>query len=515
MDSQLTIEVANWLAYVIDPTINVSKLGFSKTEKARLKLFLETLYRHDLTASKPLSTESLSCPLKNLLADFNDLTEQTIPVDFYFKLRFYLKNKQWVALIIPSGQDPVIDEVLSDSALLSYLVKDQSCHRGIVLQLDTAPDEIFSLLDIYPAIKTALNDVANWPGVLLWSLDGDAIFLPVSSTDLLEIDVEARIQWIFSHLANYNRLDLGRLKIEYCHHFPEVFVDEDKTINLLQLSDLHIGRQVSTRRMARVKQFIRQLVEELSESSIIIPVITGDLMTDPSEAHINLVGQFWCFLLELGTQEPIFILGNHDVRKDGQINDNYRSAVGFPVTKVLWFEQAKLALVCVNSVMHGKLEHGFIDAEQIAEIEYELDRKPNREDYKIIILLHHHPVAHNRQNPAAEPFYKTVIGVTPGETKPLEDAYLLLAFAKKYKISAILHGHQHRPLITQLGGMPIMSCGSTSGSRSDTDGGIYFSANILTINQQTGKQVGRLIAYRKSEAGFIESKSHEIVFRTN
>jgi hypothetical protein len=328
------------------------------------------------------------------------------------------------------------------------------------------------------------------------------------------MDIEARIQWIFSKLATELAFDLGRLKVEYKDAFPEIFENENKTINILHLSDLDIGKKSSSRRMARVRQFIRHLLEELGDTSTIVPVITGNLMENPSEKHINQIRSFWNFLAELGTEEPLFVLGENDVKKDGDINENYRNSVGFPVTKIIWYDEEKLGLICIDSVMKGKLERGSIVLDQLSDIEYEIERKNNFEDYKLVMLLHHHPISHESKGNTTQAFYEKIVGAPFTNIEALEGSDTLLSFVKEHSISAILHGKGHIPLISKTGqNVSVVGCGRTIGNTSQADGSVYFSINLLSMNEATDKISARLLAYRKPGSGLIESKWHEIIFR--
>lgn len=512
MSMKFDLTVANWLAYVIDPAISASKLSYDNNEKEMLELFLGKMIHgissfYDDIGDPEGSLDSW----KQLL---QSLDETSISEDFYAELRGYLGKKQWIALIIPSGIDQTVDGILCDPGLLKYLVKAASNNQGLILQLEEAPSTISTLLNIYPALRTALNEVVNWPGILIWSPGGDSVFLPISSLDFIEMDIEARVQWIFSKLATELAFDLGRLKFEYKDSFPEIFEHENKTINILHLSDLDIGNNFSNRRMSRVRQFIRHLVEELGDRSKIVPIITGNLMDNPGEKHINQIRSFWNFLSELGTEEPLFVLGKNDVRKDGNLNENYRNAVGFPVTKVIWYNEEKLGLICVDSVMRGKLERGSINVNQLADIEYEIERKNNFEDYKLVMLLHHHPVTHPQQDDITQAFYDKIIGAPLESIEALDGSKLLLDFVKQHSISAILHGQGHIPRISKVGqNVSVVGCGSSIGKISQSDGSVYFSVNLLSINEATQKISARLLAYRKPESGLTESRWHEIIFR--
>ncbi len=514
MEIKFDLTVVNWLAFVADPSISISRLGYASNEKEMLKLFLTKL-TEGVFSSSLIESRHVLDRMKILLSRLVAMDDEQSLEEFYVEIRQYLGKKQWIALIIPSGIELTLDDVLCDPELLGYLVRSTSNNQGLILQLEQAPDTTTILLDIHESLKTVLNKSIDWPGIFVWSPGGDSIFLPVSSVDFLEIDIEARVQWIFSKLFSGLTFDLGNLKLEYKREFPEAFENENKTINILHLSDLYIGNVEANLRISRLQQFIRCLVEELGETSKIIPVITGNFMKNPSEKHINKVRYFWEFLSGMGTEEPLLVFGNNDVRKDGNINENYRTAVGFQNNKVTWYEVEKIAIVSLNTVLHGNLEHGAIGEEQLEAIEYEIERKKDSDDYKFVILMHHLPISYQDQDQAIQPFYKKIAGESFVCTEAVEGADLLFDFANKHSITVLLHGHQQIPLVSQTElNVPVVGCGRTIGIKSQFDGSVYFSINIISVNGFNHMISSRLLAIRKPEAGFVEAKRHEVIFRS-
>ena len=506
------LSVANWLASVADPSVSIAKLGHTDKEKAMLELCLNKLTEGVFSSLN--ESQAVLEGLKKLLNRLLNLTDEQTLEDFYLPVREYLLKKQWMALIIPSGIEPSLDRILCDPELLGYLVSSSKNEQGLILQLEEAPHVTTTLLDIHGVIGTALNDSINWPGILIWSPGGDSIFLPLSSVDFLEIDIEARVQWVFAKLFSEMSFDLGRFEAEYKQAFPEIFENENKTVNILHLSDLYIGHKDSSHRILRVQHFISHLVEALGETSKIIPIITGNLMDNPSEKHINQVRSFWEFLSGMGTENPLLVFGNNDVRKDGNINESYRNAVGFQNTKVTWYEQEKLAIISLNTVVHGNLPQGAIGEEQLEAIEYEIKRRKDSDDYKFVMILHHLPIRYEQQDYTMQLFYEKIIGEPLAGVDAIVGADLLMGFVKKLSISVLLHGHQQAPLISQTEqNIPVVGCGRSIGIRSKTDGSVYFSINIITINPMTNKISSRLLAIRKPENGLVESKRHEVLFR--
>jgi len=512
MEMKFNLELVNWLASVADPTISFSKLGYGRNEKAMIQLFLTKLTGAGFSSieESPHVLDSMNILLNRLTSD----KEEQVFDDCYTEIRQYLVKKQWIALIIPSGLDQSMDNTLCDRELLGYLVKASSNNRGVILQLEQAPEAKMSLLDVHGVIRTALNKAIKWPGILIWSPGGDSVLLPINSVGCLEIDIEARLQWTFSKLFSDPLFDLGRLKVEYKNEFPEVFENEDKIVNIIHLSDLGIGNDNSSFRMARVQQHIRELVEELGQVSKIVPVITGNFMDNPSEKHINKVASFWEFLRGMGTEEPLLVFGNHDVRQDGNINENYHKIVTINNNQITWYEVENIAFISLNTVMYGNLEQGIVGKDQIDSIEYEIRRKEDSSDYKFVILMHHLPIAHQAIDKPVKSFYDRSVAESVTNNETIKDSELLFEFVDKYDVTVLLHGHQSIPLVSQTDkNTMVVGCGNSIGNNSEFDGNVYFSINVVSINSFSQVLSSRLLAIRKPEAGFIEAKRHEVISR--
>jgi len=285
-------------------------------------------------------------------------------------------------------------------------------------------------------------------------------------------------------------------------------------LHFLQLSDLHLGSSEASSRLPRVQQLVRNVVDELGSRSRIVPVVSGDLMDTPSDKHLHAVRAFWDFLSGLGTDEPALVLGNHDVRKDGFLNDRYKTAIKLPASKSIWFEEEKVGLLCINSVISGKLARGCIGEAQLMDLGNEIDRKKNSKDFKLIAMLHHHPLKVEYPEWYARPLYERILGSSFTKTDELEDAGAFLEFAKTRSLSAILHGHKHIPQVTVTSeGIPIFGCGSTVGKVPTTDSSTYMSINIVSINNKSRTVSGRLLCERIPGGGLVEQSRHEIIVR--
>jgi hypothetical protein len=440
---------------------------------------------------------------------------QGIPHEMIQDLRSFFRDRSWTAFIIPSGQNEEIDKFLCSPSFLGNLVLIPSNTSGLILQLDEAPQDPFSLTDVFPAFRIALNEATQWPGVLIWTRTGDTVFIPLP-TDNIEVTREA-IRDIFLELGRRPYLDLEYFILRQ-QRMVRLRKSPKSLFHIIHLSDIHLGSKEASQRISRVQQLVRNIIGQLETESKIVPLITGDLMDTPSKRCRDDVRLFMDFLSNLGTESPRMILGNHDVRKSGWLRNSYKTAFSLPsiASGVVWYDEHKVGLVCFNSVIKGRLARGYIGPEQLLDMGNEIDRKKDWEEYALIGALHH-PIPVNIPEWYSEPFYERVLGNWYEQTDALEDADSFVDFAEKRKMVALLHGHKHIPRITKtpIAGIPVFGCGSTVSKLSTQDGGLYMSINIITLNKATGQLSGRLLAERIPGGGLTDYKHHEVIHRAN
>ncbi len=487
--------LVNWLAKLLDPSLSLASLAQGSTEKMMLATLLKKLIEAEYLLNAP---EAVQAQLKKLAQQLEQLEHSASLIPFYQVLRQYFESKPWIAFTIPSSSDCDVDALLCDQGMAGFHVRTQANSRGLILQLDKNYQTDFSVLSIHPALQPILSQHLNLPGMMVLIPGGDSVLLPLQSKDDMEIDIEARLQWIFRKLFSDRSLNLRHLKSQYRKAFAEVFDYSQQTLHLLHLSDINIGSRHTAFRMHHLKNTIRMLIDELGEEARIVPVITGNLLANPSENQLEETRQFWKFLETLGVEAPLFVFGRQDVRNDGNINESYRNAIGFQTAKVSWFDDEKLALVSLNSVVHGNLPEGVIGEEQLEAIDYEISRKDNYEDFQYIFLIHHTPVRLTQQNIAkqTQDFYQTVFSIqTLAAKKAIQNTDVLMRFIDQYPVCAIVHGQSSQPRITTTeSSVPVIACGPSNGVKSAYDDRTYFNLNIVSINHQARKKVIRSIA---------------------
>lgn len=463
MGLRFDMRVVNWLAHVLDERAPIPKLGNEGEEREALNVFLRGLAHEDRFYSSPWgrrrfidivqfaeqALQSGAQPSQRILAD----------------LREFLSDRPWTALLIPSGTNTEVDRALCSRELLRDLVEIRPDDPGLILQMEDPPEKVFSLTDVFPAFRTALAASTEWPGILLWTRGGDAVFLAVSGDSRSDLRRQAR--WIFSHLGTSIGVDLGLLKEQYYREFRLDVGAANSRVTILQVSDIHLGCREAGLRLPRVQDLLSNLISDLGEfGESVIPLVSGDLMDSPDEDNLDRVRLFLSNLGSLGTEKPVVLLGNHDVRKDGILSENLRMAMQIETRSnlVRWFEQYRLGIACFDSVRDGRLARGFIGERQFLDMGSALDAKCRGDhDYLVIAALHHHPIAVRVPDWYARPFYERVLGRAFEKTDELEDANAFVEFVEARQMAAILHGHKHIPrLDVTPGGVPVIGCGSTS-----------------------------------------------------
>ena len=425
----------------------------------------------------------------------------------------YFRNVPWTALLVPSRDVGETNNLFTDSHVLEELVEIRPSDPGLILQLDYMPPGDFALDNVFPAFKVALANATRWPGVLIWSAFEDSVFLSVERSELNPI---RQLRWIFSNLSTMPGVpNLELLKNQNVREFGPRNVSRRKPLQIIHLSDLHIGSKTARRRMGRIKQLISSVSDELGDDALTVPVVTGDIMDTPKKSNFDDVQTFLDFLHNVGTQDAITVIGNHDVRRDGWLMPDYRQALRFDQKKLTWIEEANVGLLSVNSVRKGSLARGKIGEREFLDLGAAIDRERKRRGSGIIVaLLHHHPIPVDVPDWYHKNWYERLLGGSFAKTEALEDSDQFIEFLKTRGIRAVLHGHKHIPRADEHEGIAIIDCGSTVGKvETKEEGTTYISMNVITVDTETNKLTCRMRAERIPGGGFAASASHEVVFR--
>lgn len=509
MGFRFSLEHANWLAHILQPSGTTPILEHEFEQRETLKRFLSTFSENFFSSPRG------RYDLEHFFYRFRHEVEtgKRLPVEALYALRDYFRDVPWVALLIPSGNHQESDRLLTDSRFLSDLVRIRPEDPGLILQLEQAPQEEISLDHVFPAFKVALAEATRWPGVLIWTPSGDAGFFELSRNPE---SIRERLHWLFSHLAaHYGSPNIQLLKRQFSHEALGGVVDLSQ-VKILHLSDLHLGSQLARRRLSRVQTLIQSVVNELGEQSPIVPVITGDLMDSPSEENLGDVRTFMGFLSSLGIEKPIVVLGNHDVREDGWLSAQLEQAINISRAPVVWLDNYEVAVACFNSVNGGHLARGYIGEAELTYVGNAIDEHPDKSSvFTMVAALHHHPIPVERPSWYRKKWYERLLGAKFENTEALEDADIFLAWLQARGIPAVMHGHKHIPRFDKRGGLAVIGCGSTVGKVETLESGqTYMSINVITIDRARNLIGCRLRAERIPGAGLEAGESHELVMKS-
>lgn len=509
MGFRFSIEHANWLANVLQPSGSLPELDHDFERSETLRMFIKNIEKNFYGSRS--HREELHYRLMDALHDIDMRHPRSRDLNF---LREFFKGTPWIALLIPSGNDYELDDLLTEEGLLRHLVDIRPDDPGLILQLENPPSNQLSLDSVFPAFKVALSNASNWPGLLVWTPEKDAAFFPLT-TD--RSNVIRRLEWIMSHLAmTYGYPNLGRLKDLFDREIDEKY-SRNQPLNLIHLSDIHLGSKTARRRTSRVQRLIALVAQELEGNGHIVPVVTGDLMDTPSEDNLDDLRIFMEQIGDIGTLDPLVVLGNHDVRKDGWLNPKFEQAVNISRTPVEWVDECEVGIVSFNSVRGGHLARGLVGERELIDVGSALDAQLEKsKKYGLVGLVHHHPIPVDRPDWYKQKWYEKFLGKEFEQTEELEDAEVFLSMLKQRNFCAILHGHKYIPRFDTYQDMAVIGCGSTVGHVDTVNKHqTYMSINVVTIDTSTGQLACRQKAERIPGAGLISEESNEMLYRTS
>jgi hypothetical protein len=499
---------ANWLAHILQPAGATPTLENDGDAVSALRALLEAAPRDYYASSDRYYQFREAIRRAEHSLDAGDTLESLR------SLREHFRDVPWTALLVPGG-DGAIEPYLRGRELLNQLVHIRPSDPGLILQIDEPLDDDSRLeLDhLFPAFRVAMANATRWPGVLVWTPHGDAAFFEVPRE---RHHARQSLEWLFSHLSVIpGAPNLELLRKQFYERFQSDSGDVPP-LRILHLSDLHLGSRVAQRRLPRVKQLIQQVAAELGELTPVVPVVTGDLMDSPDDANLDAVRDFLEFVQDVGSEDPIIILGNHDVRRDGWLGANLQSALRIQTDRVRWFRECRVGFACFNSVRSGSLARGRIDETEYLDVGQSLDRNPEHSrSFVLGALVHHHPIPVERPAWYQHSWYERLLGRSFERTESLERSDEFLRWLQARNIGLVLHGHKHIPRVDKHDAMTIVGCGSTVGKvDTATPGTTYMSLNVVTIDALRGRLSCRLRAERIPGGGMTADEHHESILNS-
>lgn len=447
-------------------------------------------------------------------------------------VREFLRNRPWTALIIPSGRKSEFDWRLCDRDFLRHLVQVRPDDDGLILQLERPPEEELLLSGLFPAFRTALTSANEWPGILVWRPRANVLqregffarhevqFFPLREND----SALGQAAWLLNELAELSPATdsptppgarLPSVAQAYRREFGFAQLRSAANTTIIQLSDVHVGSRAAQLRLARLPSLVRQIMREGGQYDNYVIAVSGDMMDTPGDENLAQVRLFLESLAHLTKQPLITCWGNHDVRRDGMLDQKLSSIVQFLSTgaPVRSFCDGRLGIVTFNSVAGGHVARGWIGEQQLADVGNLLEHNGDYENASLIGILHHHPVSVAVPAWYKREFYERILGSwLQDKSDQLKDADRFIKFLEARNFGCVLHGHKHIPHInTTRGNVAVFGCGSSVGKVPTQDGSPYVSVNVVSFDPDSRRLTARLLAERVDGGGLREQDRAEIL----
>ena len=526
MEKRFDLQSANWISYVLDRRNQIPDIADPNLVRDTLLVFLGNLidgmYFHE--KSNAMILENAVRMRDTVRARPHHRYE-----DIVMDLRDIFSKKEWTAVLIPSGfpESHPADRLLTSKIFLSKLSRTIKTEPHLILQLNEAPKEEFAITDIYPPFHSALSKSTRWPGILLWRRSDEPLFFPLPAEN-----PEDAVRWIFLRVDDLAETPGHLLTRLYLDAFPSCRIDAASRLTLVHLSDTHIGSRNSIERIVRVKDLLKDYVNENRGVSSVRFLLSGDVMQSPDESNVICANDFHDYLKDLLPcgQDPIFVLGNHDVRKKGVLRNRTATSALVPATntRIEWFPDHPVGILCWNSADGGRMARGKITGAQYRTIEERLNLLPGGNSNPILIsLLHHHPLPWRRIDPEMHRFHiktlgaslRKIIGFAYERMDGLTNAKEFIRFCDSHGVKVILHGHKHIPIAGKIPGpLPenrpilIFGCGSAVGKNTYMYRKLFnvnyeISMNEIVLDFQTHILSGRLMAETQYDKGLATMKT--------
>ncbi len=535
MEEGFDLQSANWLSCVLDRRNRIPDVADPNLVRTTLDVFLgnliDGLYFHGKSNAGIVERAvRMRTALRARPRHRND--------DIVTELRDIFSSREWTAVLIPSGfpESRSADRLLTSRTFLSRLSRTVKADPHLILHMNEAPQKDFAVTDVYPPFHSALSISTRWPGILLWRRSDEPLFFPLPADK-----TEDAVHWVFSRTKDLADMPGHLLTQGYLDAFPACRIRAGTRLTFVHMSDTHIGSRKSIERIVRIKGLLTDYVKDIRGDSSVAFLLSGDIMQTPDETNVICANDFHEFLKDLHPrgQDPIFVLGNHDVRRKGVLGKRaaLSSLVSAVDTRIEWIPDHPVGILCWNSADGGRLARGRITGKQYGTIEEELmNHAPRRKGNPILVsLLHHHPLKLRRIDSEMRRFHRKTLGASLRNfigfafehMDGLANAPEFIRFCDAHDVKIILHGHKHIPFAGKIAGGPpanrtirIFGCGSSVGKNMYIYKKLFnvdyeISMNEIVLDFHTRLLSGRLMAETRYGGGLATMKTrHGFVSRS-
>jgi hypothetical protein len=433
-------------------------------------------------------------------------------------LRAAFRGLSWVAVLLPDGRSPEVDRPLCDQGYLRDLIRTEPTSAGLVLQLTKPVPDAQTLVSIAPGMEMAVSRRTRWPGICVWTPHRESLFVELGTRFRA---ADERIRTILRILSNMPiRVDLSALDDMLDQRFDRT--ESPSLLKIVHMSDLHLGLPIARRRVGRLKDYLSSLIEELAEDgATVLPIFTGDMVDSASQEFGVDFASFRADVLRMGSEPPIFLVGNHDVRKSGLFEARYVDALRISQASAVCLPRSNAIVGVFNSCLAGDLARGKIIEQEFIDVGSGIDalkRQHSLQDPVIISTLHHHPVKIEHPKWLNVPLFERIFNRGGWAADALENAHEFMAWNQSRGVRAILHGHKHIPNFTvasQRGkSIAVIGCGSSTGIvEVDPDHGTtHMSVNVVTVDPANRRLSCELRAERIPSSMFRVEETHVMLF---
>jgi len=315
------------------------------------------------------------------------------------------------------------------------------------------------ILDPFPAIPTMLAQLSDGPVTLCWDWAGRAQSIPSERVPPEEL---MRMVTKMPPRAMWERLQ-------------EVSQGEPpgSGFHILQLSDLHFGTKATRESLGYVEQHLQQRITEMRRGGRAVqPVITGDLMDNPTKASLEEFNAFRNRLANAAGTHIVAVPGNHDMRKKGLLWKSLEPLTELEWSSVVESEACQAVFFCFDSSKDAKLARGKITNKQLTDVSTSVHERLGRgrlEDRIRIALIHHHPFSTTEDEQDVVPYLR----IREERFMRMENSDEFVQWCGKLDVPLILHGHKHKPrfvsreVVLHEGNLRLVraiGCGSTFGA---------------------------------------------------